>query len=836
MKDFLLLLLGKEINESIDDADDGVFRSECYYDWIRLKNISGVQDESEICPEDLLVACYDEEIKQKQEAFSNGVHIQQGIIAIPADDSDNEDNYKRFLDKIKTTGIIFISFISIPSWSSKEKKEFLSSSISNVSNQVKNAILDKLDKMSMRLFHTFDHNDFAIICDGEKTKLEDYLKVLAKIRSITFSNEYYAVHDITTIYGYKSSMNSQNKINAILSISGQKVIFEDDVEKLSSFSMETIGRYDHLSVYNGITWRQLAGMSNGFHSENVITSRVHIGCCESDIEYDDYSKRLSLLFSNFKSKYKKKIKDIKFDKLVELYSGDKKYIDAIKIMLFEIGYAINSTLQRGFSKYNSVCYIESFFCFLDYIKEKIVKRFCLLSKSKKDNKQDNIKKLSEKLVDVSNFFYNSILTLDSSIMHSERRFIMSDPYHLALFDVPPKLIAYYTAVASKMADALNGGTKNRYVFLIAPDIKKDIYVESITENTDIGREINILVIHINERSIHNVTETTKIIAHEIAHHVGQDLNLRKERASYFVKCYIALLLLHSLDHKLFSDEYTIAQTIAVIEKIVDRIYRLVKRFVLNDLLDDEKMYYYMDDLQENLHSILIPRLRKIGDLDKLFYKILSRYLKPFVNKKYLKKKQISFFDVDNTDIEKNNEILKEFVYKLILTAAYDSLNEFINESNALYEGVQNIRFVFKEGYADIQMLLLTQSPQSDKEKIVENYSTSFNDIIDRIDEVMRKLAVTNAFLDITESHYDDLLELDKIQEYSLFNKAYLIYICKQAALYFSEVKNNTSRSGQVTPFNEMFDCSATSLFKSKDISKIVSSVNSIIDSYIESIL
>lgn len=828
MKDFLLILLGKEINGTVNDSVEGVFRSECYYDWINLKNILSGQGNSEKFPEDLLVASYEEEIVAKQEAMDNDMHVQQGIIAIPADDSDDEDKYKKYLKKIKKAGIIFISFISIFSWSREEKEEILSHDDGSANEQVKKAILDKLDKTSMRLFYTFDHNDFAIICDGEKTELEDYLNVLAKIRAITLAKNIPAIHDITTIYGYKSTVNSNSKLSAVISVSGQDVFSDMDICDSKSFAMEAIGRYDHIFGCNNITWNQLASISKKLHGENVITSRVHIGCSVESKAQDVYLKKSSPLFNKFKNTFQSKIKAIEFDKLTALYN-DEKYIASIKVMLYEIGFVISTTLQRGFSKYNGICYIESYLLFLDYIKAKIVGQFCALSESTKQGKIDEIKKLAEILVDVSNYFYKSILTLDSSIMHSERRFIMSDPYQLSLFDVPPKLIAFYTAVASKMVGTLNVEKTNRYVFLITPDIKKDIYVESITGNCDIRSEINILVIHINESSIYNVTDTIKSLSHEIAHHVGQDSTLRKKRASYFVKCYIALLLKNGLDADVFPEEYEIDQIITSIEKIVNKIYNLVKRFELKELLDSEEQYYYMDNLQKNIHFTLIKKLQNVSEINNNLYRILQENFNAEVIKEYLKKSKVWFVNTDNTDMA-NDCILTNYAYGLILDNIYSTLKKNINESNSLEDGVQNIRFIFKEGYADIQMLLLTQNPEMNKNEFIKNYFAAFENATDNVDEVMRKYSVINTFFAKEEQKYDELLESDFIKD--KFYKAYLIYICKQATLYFSEVKSAVIND-RTEHFDEIYDCSATSLFKHCNMSEIIRHVDDTIDSYIE---
>ncbi len=838
MKNFLLMLLGKGANESIDDSVVGVFKSECYYDWIKLKVISKSENSLDNHPEDLLVTSYNEEIKSRQKTIDNGLHIQQGIIALPADDGEKESSYNDFLNEINNTSVVFISFINVPSWSQSEREEIVSSAAldkcASVNEVVKMKILEIIDKSSMRLFHTFDHNDFVMICNGKKTELKDYLKTLEKIRFILLIDKHFAVHDITTIYGYKSKdidkSNATDNINALVSVSGQDIVASN---VSSSFRMETIGRYDHLSGYKGITWHQLSEMSKRLHGNDVITSRVHIGCEPSgdftakECETKFPEQKISTLYCKFEDIYKKEIRSIDFSKLVEIYGGDTDYVDSIKLMLNEIGLAISTTLKRGFSKYNSVCYIEPYMYFVRYIKEKIIGRFCDNSKNNSTKKANIAKDLAEDLVDISNSFYKSILTLDSSIMHSERRFIMSDPYQLMLFDVPPKLIAYYTSIANEMAKALNGHSNNKYVFLITPDIKKDIYVESITDNCDIDNELNILVIHINERSIYNVTDTTRILAHEIAHHVGQDNDLRKTRAFHFIKCYIALLIKRCLDSDLFSNQDGVDNIASIIEKFSDKVFELIKE---SDFFNNINNYYYMDKLQENFHSFLLNKLANFGEIEinKILYDVFSKCFDSEIITSYVMKFDQFFVDIDNVNLS-NDTILKEFVYKLICEDVYHNLQKYFSNLDQVTEDIKCIRFIFKEGYADMQMILLTENPNLCINEIIENYSQLFERVKDKTDEMMRQCSVINAFLKEENRCYDIIADLDLIKEDSTLGRAYFVYICKQITLYFLKVKEKIHNY-------KSFDYSKTSLFKTNEISEIIRQVDNTIESYVESIL
>lgn len=843
MKNFLLLLLGKEMSKDFDDSIAGVFRSECYYDWLSLKVIDKPKDSSEKNPEVLLMASYSEEIKSRQEMMKNGLHTQQGIIAIPADDED-EASYNEFLDEINRASIVFISFISVPTWSREDSEEILKTNgmadknsytdyRPTVNEVIKAEISSLLYKSSMRLFHTFDHNDFVLICNGEKTTLKDYINTLSKIRFLLLSKKYPAVHDITTIYGYKSSRlegdSASNSISAVVSICG-KDIFPNDIE--SSFSVETVGRYDHLSGYSNITWQQLAELGKKLHSGGIITSRVHIGCempvglkGKHDAEFPKQSA--SPLHKKFEDIHNDKNYSIQSKDLLKIYPNETEYVESIRLLLEEIRLSISTTLRRGFSKYNSVCYIESYLLFVKYIKEKILG---VASDKIEEYTEKNGGTPAEVLVDISNAFYKCILTLDSSIMHSERRFIMSDPYQLTLFDVPPKLIAYYTAIASNMALTLNGTSKNKYVFLITPDIKKDIYVESITDNRDIDNEMNILVIHINERSIYNVTDTTRALAHEIAHHVGQNSQLRRKRADHIIKCYVALLIQKCLNPDLFSNYSNPKDVVDVIKNISEDIFDMVKS---SEFFKDLHNYYYMDELMDRFNAFMISALNNqeiFSKIDKKLFGLISKCLDNGVLMSCVINSD-HFFVGSEVNID---DILQQYIHRLILETSYTNLTLFVSNSEDVKNSIKYILYLFKEGYADVQMILLTEDSSLEINKAMHNYSNSLRQVSNSPDEMIRKCAVKNAFVDENNRNYDDVTEL--MQNRDILEQAFYIYVCQQATEYFAAIDELSRFKSHKGSYCETFDRSKTLLFKKCNADDIIRYIDNTITNYIERIL
>ncbi len=101
-----------------------------------------------------------------------------------------------------------------------------------------------------------------------------------------------------------------------------------------------------------------------------------------------------------------------------------------------------------------------------------------------------------------------------------------------------KAVLFYVALTHRIVDSINAQSRHRYSFLLIPDFKADIYVDSITQDKNIAGEKNILLIHIPYNILHDYSRVIGYIVHEIGHHVGQGEKLRKIRAELYAKCII----------------------------------------------------------------------------------------------------------------------------------------------------------------------------------------------------------------------------------------------------------------------------------------------------------
>ena len=129
--------------------------------------------------------------------------------------------------------------------------------------------------------------------------------------------------------------------------------------------------------------------------------------------------------------------------------------------------------------------------------------------------------------------------------HSSRQFIQTPPFRTMAFSIPPKLMAYYTAVGHQILLALQDDPDNHYGFMIAPSFVRNLEVVSIAvkELTDKDQMLSIAV---SEPALYSLQQTTFYLVHEFSHYLGQKNRMRDERKDYLLKACIHNFLWYAL--------------------------------------------------------------------------------------------------------------------------------------------------------------------------------------------------------------------------------------------------------------------------------------------------
>ena len=701
-----LLTLGKYNIEKVTDRDlDGILQSECYFDWIELKKIDNTQNL------DMSNLIFGHEIMEKSIAEPEKVqmHAQESMILV-------SDSDRGFLLNPKC---VYISMINIPMWKEtifENEEEYVS-----IRERIFTDISERAGN-SCKLFHTFDHCDLILIADGEKITFSEYMRILRDIRKYSINvgskTTIKTILDITTIYGYTKAytVNSSREgellyLNLEINFKTPEYTiesFQKEVIQIPDLTIETIGRYDALMLWKDASWPvfdSIVDVLRQNHSR-LYTYRIIIG--ENQV-FNDSGKSEEKHLINPKNLISTlpQYADRTFKKI---YSSIKDELGKpLDNALIEIQNSIVTMLHSGFAQYYTLSFYESFYSFLQ-----VIKRLYERIKAEAQD-SDKRKRAYETVYDLFRLYFGYLNALNACTIHSERQFLQTDSYQLLYFDASPKLITFYTALANKIVSVVEKNTKNNYTFLITPDFKEHIFVESLTNDRTVRNERNILIIHANENSLYDLSSTVKIITHEIFHHIGQKPVMRRFRAKLFLKSSLAFILVQTVSHDIFMLHDKSISDYQFFCLFVDRFYQGF--FYDIDLEDSTERFFRLVNLKEmNLGYDAEQETHYLSNLSRSF---LSEMMLHFTDKSYKNIVDI-FSDIITeplgsciqlfgseiefscySEIEKKiiTEFSNEYLAKQVFSNIYNWL--MYNTSAEVFD---NINHTFRESFADLNMI------------------------------------------------------------------------------------------------------------------------------------
>ncbi len=695
--DCKILKLGKFNMVERMSLERDMFVSGCYFDWIKLETIV---DSAEIGS--LSEAFNFKKILSKKAQNYENIHMQESLILM-----SNENSID-----ISKSQVLYVSLINIPMWN-EDIIEKLGHDIIRL--KIKEAINDiiKNHKAAICLYNTFDHCDYVLVCDGMKMSFNDYMSIIKKLRNailkLDSGEELKAIHDITTIYGFNLIDSLENfefchneKVNLVLSISFKSanyivkfrnLLTNNGIES-PTLDFEITGRYDRMIIWKEIQFKHLIYIikSVADTKDNFFATKIHIG-------FEDDGKVNPVSNTNPNSELLNVAK-IKFKECEEKLKSILNFDDSLFIALKEVHNSISTMLKRGFAQYYILCFYESFYNFIDFILKKLDLNNVKLVAEKKQ--------IKEEIYDMFTKYFAFLNALNASTLHSDRQFLQIDSYHVMYFDAPPKLIAFYTAMANKMATILNNDANSEYTFLITPDFKSNVFVEELTRDQTIGNEKNILIIHINEESMYNVPSTLRIIAHEIAHHVGQNAKNREKRFGLYLKSFLSYIIFASISPDLIPTKNNVS---SFFDKLVDTMYEnIFDDNWYNECVYNEKISYYSDSVVKPAMNRIISQFEKNGQ--KIIEKSLNKAFETEFD--YTEAIDTSFWKKLFEEYKDGNSrtVLKEFTIKKISFIYYSRIKDWLY-SLQCQDLFKEIKYLFRESYADLRMIMLTINPEID---------------------------------------------------------------------------------------------------------------------------
>ncbi len=348
--------------------------------------------------------------------------------------------------------------------------------------------------------------------------------------------------------------------------------------------------------------------------------------------------------------------------------------------LISICDSIINIFKNGFADDFVICIYESYVSFLNY----------LIKKAELDD-DDNI----EKFNDVYNSYFEIVSSLVNSAMHSDRQFIQTPSFNPVFYDVPPKLMAFYTVLTNDITKLNNWYEASTYSFIFKPSFLNNIavYPYSYSQSPPTDR---LLAVSINEESLYQPTNVIDVMCHEVAHYVGDEQRSRETRKKYWVKAILFVvykMILNALD---FNEINSCCNLNNLLLDLVNDDYNII----CSEYYYDEETGY-----SENFNIFLYQIFNSLCNNIKT-EKILKEF---FIN---------NFEDLDCVECVKlvkyNITLLSHFIPENVTA----QLKTNFSITRLFFDWYKNLLSIFRESYADIQMILLA-------ELSFENYIRNF---------------------------------------------------------------------------------------------------------------
>lgn len=312
---------------------------------------------------------------------------------------------------------------------------------------------------------------------------------------------------------------------------------------------------------------------------------------------------------------------------------------------------------------------------------------------------------------------NTSILVDSMNHHS-RQFIASPSFRTVAFEMPPKLMAYYTMVLHKLITVLQDKTPSRhYGFTITPQFTHTLNVRTLTHKCrDLLSNSQFITIGIGEEAMYQVQHTTAVLTHEISHFVGwggRSREIRKKNILY-VELYNTILA------------------------VVFEFYSSLRDYYKTDININAFCETEIPDMVKHLQDLLVRYHPEYGEMDNIFledvkvllqllpYKIcntmtLSQFLFECCWKLLLEQdghllelgSEIQQIECQRTGMlpETSVETLrlsKQHLYRTFKKSLQIYSSENYTPSDDMEKRWNQICELFSEAYADLQTILLLE--------------------------------------------------------------------------------------------------------------------------------
>lgn len=488
----------------------------------------------------------------------------------------------------------------------------------DILNTIKNDI-DKLDTLfngdiNLIIYNTYDHADLVVIIKSRgllEIRKAVYLIECHKyvLYVDTILGAIISPQDKNNNYIFEPDFNNKNDNIGYLCLHVSSGKDDSTSDLFKNLKTKDNRRFYSLGVNNNEF--RISRLGNSTFYDTLATNLEHnqykipIYTVESNINfYENKIKEFKNVVSNFYNKENDNVAEEKINRFLEISSGNNNWcFNTIKLINKIIK---NPEIQNNDAKYTRyIAFLKIINALSQYesnilgaeLFELILPVVSYYSKEflQENSYLDNLDYIMKD--NIANLFVTLDHTL-SRIIHTEHRFMMIPGYNGMLFDIPIKLCLMYLSFMYKAAKVLsfndcNNKKKNNmkteypYRILFVPSMEQSPST-SIDEKEKYKLD-KVIFINIPQKHLYQPRSLCIILAHELAHYVGNSLRNR----NYRMQC-AAEIILNLLYNEIFisyenSNIYKSTYIADAVDKIMDFVSNYRKAYESQFGLTDEEI-------------------------------------------------------------------------------------------------------------------------------------------------------------------------------------------------------------------------------------------------------
>lgn len=635
--------------------------------------------------------CLREAIK-REETKNQSYQTQQTMVVFSEIDDNLFTRERIEAFWLAKKALLFVTMVNIPicGYKNKSARECLLSTKERI-----NEIFKGKDYL---LYYTLEYNEIMLFYHG--TDFKEYYQLVMRLNHEKLSNndENYII-DTITLCGFGEGANNINDktVGAFIKFGfndcNQALVFLKENNLVSSNKSHLyglLGRKDIAIFLEEITISQLYKLLHSIEKQKLVTTLSMTLLTSADIVESLQGNNLdinSIKDENWIGDLKECTSRLK-KSYIHFCNNNKMQIDNVFLrMVDSISSLIASSRQGRLAEDLAVCLWFPFKHFSEFM--------CGLSELDLSNHFDWELEFQQCL-DV--FCQNAIL-IENSTIHTNRQFVQIPHYESIAFEMPPKVMAYYTLITQKLLDAFKDKhIKTRCGAMLAPHLVNELEVEPILRNDSI-EPLQFIVVNISEEMLYDPQRTVAILGHEIAHFAGNETRCRETRRKCIYIYYIYNLLkefvkkyMNQISAEICEKDIDVAYIFEVANKFADTIINngtnnhSLKKCPLNRELIRE-----ISDLKNKLFSGLEPDVDVFESIIKsnnrtLFSEYISKaYCEEMLDDKYIDKL------ADNFALNSINTM-----------NIIDRFDETRYKEMEDYE--KRVSYLFSETYSDLAMI------------------------------------------------------------------------------------------------------------------------------------